>query len=371
MTDTLLAHFVWAVVSILGGLLPVFMFVLGGNTVVRTLARDAEKRSGLDAFFSRMWFWPLVSLAVFIGMLCVAFPLYARVFVFKATGLWSALLISFLLAAGAGLMRLSSRGWLRMAGFSLSTLVGIVCPLLVGTVFGCFFCGAPFLVEMTIDADGLFQPTGGVWLGQASGLEAFMILDNLLLGAALLYLARILSMLYLVRRGVSEEIHGRVRSLLLTEMIFFLVFFLAFVVRLCMRVGLVWSDGMFAGVFHKYLQNFVEMPAVAFFLVLGLGLLLFGIFRTIFRPDYRVGFLPAAVGTLFSFMALLLAAGLNNTPYLPSTQDWQHSLSIANSHASTGVLAISLVAGILLLLVGALCFVFRLRRSARPGEEAR
>lgn len=371
MTDSLLAHFVWVVVSILGGLLPVFMLSLGGNTVVRTFARGMEGRSGLDAFFSRMWYGPLLSLLVFVGMLCAAFPLYFRVFVVNAKGLWSALLLSFLLAAASGLMRLSSRGWVKMAGFSLSTLVGIVCPLLVGTLFGCFFCGAPFLVEMAIDGDSMLRPVGGVWFGQASGLEAFMVLDNLLLGVALLYLARILSMLYLVGKGVSDEVHGRIRRLLLTETVFFLIFFLAFVVRLCMRVGLVWSNGMFVGVLHKYLQNFVEMPAVAFILLLGIGLLAFGIFRTIFRPAFCMGFLLAATGTVFSFTALLLAAGLHGTPFLPSAQDWQHSLSVANSHASTGVLAVLLVVGILLLLAGLMWVVSRIRRSEYPGGEAR
>lgn len=371
MTDFLLVHFVWAVISIFGGLLPVFMFVLGGNTVVRTLARDADVRQELGLTFAKLWYWPLVALLLFVGLLCLAFPLYFRVFVREALGLWYALGISFVLAAVSGLMRLSSRGWMQMTGYSLSTLVGIVCPLLVGVVLGCFFCGAPFLVEMRLSPDGTMTPVGGVWFGQAMGLEAFMLLDNLLLGAALLFLARILSMLYLVRRGLPEEIHSRVRGLMLTETVFFLIFFVSFVVRLCMRVGLVWREGMFMGVIHRYFQGFVEMPAVAFLLIVGVGLLLFATLRTIFRADFRMGFLPAAVGTLFSFTSLLIVAGYHGTPFLPSTQDWQHSLSIDNSHAGIGMLAVLLVVGILLLLGGVLWLVFRSRRSSQTGGEAR
>ena len=65
----------------------------------------------------------------------------------------------------------------------------------------------------------------------------------------------------------------------------------------------------------------------------------------------------------------LLAAGFNRTPYLPSTYDWQHSLSISNSHASIGALAAVLVVGIVVLLAGAMWLVSRVRRfSGAEGE---
>ncbi len=87
------------------------------------------------------------------------------------------------------------------------------------------------------------------------------------------------------------------------------------------------------------------------------------------RPEQISRFFPAAAGTLLSFTALLLAAGFNRTPYLPSTYDWQHSLSISNSHASIGALAAVLVVGIVVLLAGAMWLVSRVRRfSGAEGE---
>lgn len=370
MTVILLEHCVWAVISVLGGLLPVLMFVLGGNTTVRTLSREEEKRAGLTSFFSGLWYLPPAGLLLFVGLLCWAFPAYFRVFVCGAAGLWSALAASFAVAAAGALMGRSRRALLQAAGRSLSTLGGIAAPLLAGVVLGCFFSGAPFLQGAEVDAGGGLRLAGAVWFGQAGGLEAFMLLDNLLLGAALLYLCRILSMLYLVVRGAGGEVRTRVRSLLLTETVFFLIFYLAFVVRLCMRIGLVWNEGAFMGVVRRYLQNFVEMPAVGFLLLVGLVLLVAGISRTIFCASSRRGFFAAAAGTLLSFTALLLAAGFNRTPYLPSTYDWQHSLSISNSHASIGALAAVLVVGIVVLLAGAMWLVSRVRRFSGAGGEA-
>ena len=84
----------------------------------------------------------------------------------------------------------------------------------------------------------------------------------------------------------------------------------------------------------KYLNNLLTMWPLAVVLLAGVVLLLFGIVRTVLKPDYVCGIWPAGIGFVLVVLVLFLIAGWNNTAYYPSTADLQSSLTIQNSSSS-------------------------------------
>ncbi len=356
-----LTYFLWIALSVLGGISVCFLFVQGGATAVRTLTRDEAVRQRLSREFSALWLWPVVSFAAFAGLLCVAFPAYFRVGVCGAWGLWTLLVLGYFFSMLGSWADCSGKSrWIQSAGRSMRMLGGIMTPLLLGVWMGTFFSGGAYLAGTAEAADGMQTVVKTIWLGEAHGLEAFFSIDNLMLGAAMLYLARILSMLFVLREDPGMEIVQRIRSLLLTEMVIFLVFFLAFIVRLCMRVGLTVDEasGMFQPMVGKFLQNIVEQPLVLVFMPGGLVLILTGIFRTIFFRALQEGFFLVGGGMVLIFGMLLLVAGGDHSSFFPSTLEWQHSLTLTMASASDGLVAAALLGGILLIAF----FLYKFRK---------
>ena len=68
--------------------------------------------------------------------------------------------------------------------------------------------------------------------------------------------------------------------------------------------------------------------------LVGVVLLLFAIFKTVWQKDYIKGIWPGGIGVVLAVLALLLCAGWNNTAYYPSNVDLQSSLTLANSCSS-------------------------------------
>ena len=114
--------------------------------------------------------------------------------------------------------------------------------------------------------------------------------------------------------------------------------FLAFFVKILVGEGFaVADDGTVFMEKYKYLNNFLEMPAVAAVFLLGVLLLLSGIIIDGFLGKNRLsgkGIFFSGFGTVFAVFGLLLCAGYNGTAYYPSTADLQSSLTIANSCSS-------------------------------------
>ena len=94
------------------------------------------------------------------------------------------------------------------------------------------------------------------------------------------------------------------------------------------ETGLIFMDS------NKYFNNFIEMLPLLLLLLVGVGLVLYGVIRTLFSKTYIKGIWPVGVGVVFTVLALLLCVGLNNTAYYPSTADLQSSLTIENSSSS-------------------------------------
>ncbi len=212
---------------------------------------------------------------------------------------------------------------------------GVVGPLLLGGAVATFFTGSNFLIDHTSLLDSL-QPVISRWANASCGLDALLNPWNLIFGAAVFVLARILGVLYIINNVDDADIRLRARRLLRVETAIFLVLFLTFFVYLLVKDGYAYDPATGVIVMEplKYLHNFLDQWYLAVLLLVGVVLLLFGIGKTVFAQGFVYGIWPAGAGVVLVVLALLLCAGWNDTAYYPSTADLQSSLTIANSCSS-------------------------------------
>jgi cytochrome d ubiquinol oxidase subunit II len=180
------------------------------------------------------------------------------------------------------------------------------------------------------------QPIISRWANASNGLDAVLDPWNLMLGFAVLFLARILGILYVMNNVNDEDIRSRGSVRLVGNTVAFLIFFLAFVIRTLLKDGYALnpqSGEIFMEPF-KYLNNLIAMWPLLILLLIGVVCVLYGIGRTILSKTYVKGIWPAGIGTVLTVLVLLLIVGWNNTAYYPSNADLQSSLTIQNSCSS-------------------------------------
>ena len=94
--------------------------------------------------------------------------------------------------------------------------------------------------------------------------------------------------------------------------------------------------------------------------IIGVGLLLYGVVRTILSSTYVKGIWPAGIGVVLVVLSLLLVAGWGDTAYYPSNADLQCSLTIANSCSSEFTLRTMFYVSLLVPFVfGYIAYVWR------------
>ena len=76
------------------------------------------------------------------------------------------------------------------------------------------------------------------------------------------------------------------------------------------------------------------MPVLIPILLIGVGLVLWGIFWSSRSKAYRKGIWFTGIGTVLTVLVLFLLAGWNHTAYYPSLADADSSLTLANSCSS-------------------------------------
>jgi cytochrome d ubiquinol oxidase subunit II len=149
------------------------------------------------------------------------------------------------------------------------------------------------------------------------------------------FLARVLGILYVINNVNDEEIRSRGRVRLIGAAVPFLLLFVAYLIHLLLKDGFAVDD--FERIYmepYKYLNNFIDMWYLTVVLLIGVVLVLFGIGKTILSKTYIGGIWSAGIGTVLTVLALLLCSAWNNTAYYPSTADLQSSLTIQNSCSS-------------------------------------
>lgn len=105
----------------------------------------------------------------------------------------------------------------------LMVLNGIVGPLLLGAAVATFFNGSNFVVSKGNLTDEM-MPVISHWGNGWHGLDAFADPWNLILGFAVLFLARLLGNLYFINNIRHEALNARFRRQLIADAVPFLVF---------------------------------------------------------------------------------------------------------------------------------------------------
>ena len=337
MTYDFLQHYWWFLVSLLGALLVFLLFVQGANSMVRSLGYTTEERRLIINSTGRKWEFTFTTLVTFGGAFFASFPLFYSTSFGGAYWLWMIILFTFVLQAVSYEFQNKLGNFLGPQTFQWFLVInGIFGPLLLGGAVATFFEGSNFIVEKNnlIDPTAL-TPIISRWANASHGLDALLNPWVLVLGFAVVFLARVLGILYVINNVNDEDIRSRGSVRLIGAAVPFVVLFVAYLIHVLLKDGFAVDDlGRIYMEPYKYLNNFIDMWYLTIVLLIGVVLVLFGIGKTILSKTYIGGIWPAGIGTVLTVLALLLCSAWNNTAYYPSTADLQSSLTLQNSCSS-------------------------------------
>ena len=335
MTYEFLQAYWWFLISLLGALLVFLMFVQGANTLIFCLGKTTEERRLIINSTGRKWEFTFTTLVTFGGAFFASFPLFYSTSFGGAYWLWMIILFSFVIQAVSYEFQNKIGNFLGPKTFQVCLVInGIVGPLLLGGAVATFFDGSNFVIDKGNLTNDL-QPALSRWANASHGLDALLDPWNLVLGIAVFMLARILGILYIKNNIEHKAILERCTKQLPWNALIFLAFFVAFLIHVLTKDGFGDHGGM--GITEEeltYLNNLIEMPGLALILLIGIVLVLLGIFKASKSVAYRNGIWLTGIGTILTVLVLFLITGWNQTAYYPSLIDINSSLTIANSSSS-------------------------------------
>ncbi len=358
-----LQQYWWFLIAVLGALLVFLLFVQGGQTLIYKLGKTEMERTMLVNSLGRKWEITFTTLVTFGGAFFASFPLFYSTSFGGAYWVWMAILFAFILQAVSYEYRTKANNFLgtkTYEGFLFFN--GAVGSILLGTAVATFFTGSQFSVDKMnlVDLTSGKMPIISAWENPWHGLEAvwttenLAFLQNLSLGLAVFFLARVLALLYFMNNIEHKAIYERTKKCLKRNSIIFLILFLFLVIRLMFIDGFAYhadSQEVYMQA-HKYFNNLIEMPLVMIIFLLGVVGVLYGIFINLFK-DSKKGIWFSGAGTILTVLALFFLAGYNNTSYYPSTFDLQSSLTIENSSSSQYTLTVMSYVSLMIPFVAA------------------
>ena len=372
-----LQHYWWFLISLLGGLLVLLLFVQGGQSLIFALGKTEKEQKMLINSTGRKWEFTFTTLVTFGGAFFASFPLFYSTSFGGAYWVWLLILLCFVLQAVSYEFQSKKGNLLGKKTYQVFLVLnGILGPVLIGTAVGTFFNGAEFIVNKA-QLTQIGMPVISTWANPLHGLEAAFVVWNVCLGLGVFFLSRVLAILYFINNIADETVRERCRKRLPLEAGLFLVFFLTFFVKTLLSKGFAVnpsSGDVFMEPF-KYFFNFMQMPAVGIVLLAGVVLVLLGIAKPIFSKSIQ-GIWLAGAGTVLTVLALLLCAGWNNTAYYPSVTDLNSSLTISNSCSSHFTLKVMTYVSFFIPFVLAYIFyawrlidVHKITKQEMEGEE--
>ena len=366
-----LQQYWWVIISLLGALLVFMMFVQGGQTLIGEVAKtDTQKDMAVNSI-GRKWDLTFTTLVTFGGAFFASFPIFYATSFGGAYWLWMLILFTFIIQAISYEFRKKPSNFLGQKTYETFLFInGLFGSLLIGLAVGTFFTGA----EFSIDQLRLTTPGNNVisrWETPLHGLGAVANIQNILLGLSVFFLARIQGALYFIDTIDDDMVIRKSRKQVQWNSIPFLLVFLSFMILLLTKEGFAVNPGT-GGIYMepcKYLNNYLQMPVVAIFLVVGVLSVLTGIAVTLFKQSRR-GIWFTGSGTVLAVLSLFFVAGFNNTAYYPSTFDLQSSLTIQNSSSSHYTLtAMSYVSLLMPIVIGYIWYTWRLMNRKNLSAE--
>ena len=324
----------WFIVSLLGGLLVFMMFVQGGQSLIFSLGKDELKKDMLINSIGRKWELTFTTLVMFGGACFAAFPLFYATSFGGAYWVWLAILFCFIIQAVSYEYRKKPDNFLGARTYEIFLFInGSLGVILIGMAVSTFFSGSDFALN---------EHNFVEWKTPFRGLEALANPYLYLLGIAMFFLSRVGGCLYLINNIADGEFIQNARKQLIINTVLFLPFFLGFLAWILTKDGFAYdANGVVSLVAYKYAINLIEMPVAGVLLLVGVLLVLVGIFQGAFTKSIR-GIFAYGVGVTLAVTALFLITGLNGTAFYPSFSDLSSSLTIKNassSHYTLGVMA--------------------------------
>lgn len=327
-----LQQYWWILISILGAALVFLLFVQGGQTLLFQVAKTDEERTFLINTLGRKWELTFTTLVTFGGAFFASFPLFYATSFGGAYWVWMVILFGFIVQAVSYEFRSKAGNFLGKKTYEWFLFAnGFIATVLLGAAVSTFFTGSAFSIDM------YNLPK---WDLPTHGLEAALNLQNLSLGIALFFLTRMTGAMYFMISIVHDEIFKRSQKQVFWNGLIFLVFFLIFIGLLLTSQGYaVDANGKVFMENYKYLNNFLQMPLVLIFFLMGVVLVLWGWYRSFAKGIVRA-FWCTSVGVFLVVLSLFFIAGFNNTSFYPSYTDLQSSLTIYNASSSHFTLSV-------------------------------
>lgn len=322
-----LQHYWWIIISLLAGLLVFLMFVQGGQSLIFSLPKNDIQKSMIVNAMGRKWEFTFTTLVTFGGAFFASFPLFYATSFGGAYWLWIAILLCFMIQAIAYEYRSKPANVFGKRTFDIFLFLnGSFGPFLIGIAVATFFTGSSFSLNNFNQVK---------WATPWNGLEALLNIRNLALGFAVLLLARVNGLLYILNTIENAEILKRCERRVIFNSISFLIFFLFFIISLLVGEGFAAdpSSGIIKMEKFKYLHNFIHMPVVLILFLTGVINVLYGIGISVFKNSKK-GIWFTGPGTVMSVFSLFLVAGFGDTAFYPSSFDLQSSLTIRNASSS-------------------------------------
>jgi len=355
-----LQNYWWLLIAVLGAALVFLLFVQGGQSMLLGRMEPVERSMMVNAL-GRKWELTFTTLVVFGGAFFASFPLFYSTSFGGAYWLWMLILFSFILQAVSYEFRSKPGNVFGTRTYDTFLFInGCLGCVLLGVAVGMMFFGAEFEVTKTNLLDGS-APVISSW-ASTHGLEAIANWRCLVLGFAVLFLARTQASLYFLSAIGHDDkfVAGRRRSVLVNGAIFVLLFLLFLFLLLTADGVEVSADGSMRWVSYKYLWNFLDLWPISIVFLLGVVAVLAGVLGTALLPRFKGGIWYSGAGTIAVVVALLCMAGYNDTAYYPSLLDVSSSLTIRNSSSSLFTLEVmSWVSIITPFVIAYIAYVWR------------
>lgn len=370
-----LQNYWWLLASVLGGLLVFLLFVQGGQSML-FCTRDNTVKELMVNSIGRKWELTFTTLVLFGGAMFASFPLFYSTSFGGAYWLWMLLLFSFIVQAVSYEYRGKRGNIYGTRTYDAFLFInGCVGCLLLGVAVSMFFFGAHFTVAKGNLLDNS-SPVISTWVA-THGFEAIFNWKNLILGVAILFLARTQGAMYMMNNITDDDKFFDVlkRRVFINGGIF-VVFFLWFMTMLLVADGyrVVSEGGSTVSVtpepylyFHQYIHFWWALVA----LLLGVVLVLYGIGSAALRKHCTWGIWFSGVGTVLVVCSLFWVAGYGDVAFYPSLEDPMSSLTIRNASSSEFTLkAMSYVSILIPFVIGYIWYVWYSmdKRKLTPAE---
>ncbi len=352
-----LQHYWWIIISLLASLLVFLLFVQGGQTFIHTLGKNDEEQTLLVNSLGRKWEFTFTTLVVFGGAFFASFPLFYSTSFGGAYWLWMAILFCFVIQAVSYEYRSKPNNFLGKGIYDIFLFInGALGTFLLGVAVATFFTGGNFIVRLENIAFS-HERIISQWTSPWHGLEALTDWRNIILGISVFFLSRTVALQYFLNNIEHIELSNRSKRHLIYNSLPFLLTFVIFLLIIFTITGnrydannqIIYSEP------YKFWNSLKAMPLLFVFLIVGILLVLYGLFISIFRNSTK-GIWFTGSGVVLVVLSLFLLLGFNQSCYYPSKVDIQSSLHLGNSSSSYFTLKVMSYVSLLVPFVAAYMF---------------